>query len=164
MKLIYILDGYNVIHAIPRFKRKLDESLEAARAALLAFCAGLKASRKDIHSITVVFDGQEAGQEHAPGGVRVLFTHRGEEADERILSIIRESPSTCRFRIVSNDNFILNNCRAHSTDILSVEDFFKEFISDNSLKNKELNEKEKPDASSCEGRRITEDYKKYLDF
>ena len=55
-----IVDGYNVIHAVPALARRLDQSLEAAREALLEACRAYRARRGDIARLYVVFDGDEA--------------------------------------------------------------------------------------------------------
>ncbi|MDP6491551.1 MAG: NYN domain-containing protein [Kiritimatiellia bacterium] len=43
-----IVDGYNVIYRVPRFKAQLDRSLQAGREALLRYCSEWKTRRRDI--------------------------------------------------------------------------------------------------------------------
>ena len=72
-----IVDGYNVVHAVPELERQLDRSLEAARDALVSLCRDYRARRGDVARVTVVFDGDQAyarGLHADRGGVTVLFT------------------------------------------------------------------------------------------
>jgi len=69
-----ILDGYNVIHAVPELARHLDRSLQSAREALVRLCQAYRARRGDIGRLYVVFDGRDAQAFGSPepqdGGVR----------------------------------------------------------------------------------------------
>lgn len=122
-----VLDGYNVIHGVKGLERRLDRSLETARAALIELCQVYKARRGDVGRVYVVFDGDEA-HAHLPqadqGGVSVLFTHKREEADDRIIALIREDAGKSRFVIVSDDNYIFNNARAQGARVMSVAEFY----------------------------------------
>ena len=113
---VLILDGYNVIHAIPELERALDRSLEAAREALIGRCCAYQANRGDAQEIYIVFDGRET-DDQAPTKrgprVTVLFTPRKEEADDRILRLIKDAKGRTEFVIVSNDTYVFNNARAH---------------------------------------------------
>ena len=60
---------------------------------------------------------------HERDGVTVLFTPRQEEADERILHLIRTDENRSSFLIVSNDTYIFNNARAHGVRMMSVKAF-----------------------------------------
>ena len=122
-----VLDGYNVIHGVPELQRRLDQSLEAARAALIDMCQVYKARRGDVGRVYVVFDGDETvGLRPAVdrGGVTVLFTSRKEEADDRIIGLIRTDAGKSRFVIVSDDNYIFNNARAQGARVMAVAEFY----------------------------------------
>jgi len=123
---VLILDAYNVIHAIPELERMLDRSLEAAREALIARCRVLCQARGDIGEIHLIFDGSQA--EEAPAlrrgaGVSVWFTPKKEEADERILRMIKQAEAHAQFVIVSNDTYVFNNSRAHGAQVMSSAAF-----------------------------------------
>ena len=120
-----ILDGYNVIHAIPELERRLEVSLQASREALLRFCEAYRASRGDIRKIVIVFDGKSEYDGLPSGsrpGVEIIFTS-GETADERILELIQDSKNTDSFIVVSNDNYVSNNSRAMRTSVVRVSEF-----------------------------------------
>ena len=121
-----IIDGYNVIYAIPEIEDLMDESLEAARTGLIKLLERLKNSRKDIGRIYVVFDsrGQERDQEvSAALGITAVYTSKGRDADKKIIEIIRDSVEPGSITVVSNDNFLYNNTRAHGGRIKTVEEF-----------------------------------------
>jgi uncharacterized protein len=90
-----ILDGYNVIGALDRYRE--SESLDAARELLIN--DALKASGWTGRPLIVVFDahrGPGPGRsEHRAGGVvRIIYSAPGESADdviERLLSTLAET-------------------------------------------------------------------------
>ena len=89
-KRIIIIDGYNVVHRIPRWAEQLDASLERGREALLIYCRRWMQTRGDVWLFVVVFDGDSevtAAHSSAGPGVRVLYTQTGETADDRILEL-----------------------------------------------------------------------------
>lgn len=170
-----ILDGYNVIHAVPELSKRADQSLEAGRQALIDFCTAYKAKRGDVGQLYIVFDGDDAyaGQPSMDRqGVSVMFSRRGEEADERILSLIRNDGGRSRFVIVSNDTYIFNNARAHGARVISVRDFYAQrSLHRDSLRSraadapwrKRTDTSEKAPLSSGEAQRITDEYRKHLE-
>lgn len=161
-----VLDGYNVIHAVPELERRLDQSLEAAREALVRLCQELRARRGDIARLVVVFDGDEAharGPQADRGGVTVLFTKRQEEADERILQLARADGGRSRLVIVSNDTLVFNNARAHGARAMSASEFYAQARPKRHPREGPAEPPEKPALPPFEARRITEDYRRHLD-
>ena len=90
-----ILDGYNVIGALDRYREA--GSLDAARELLIN--DALKAAGWTGRQMIVVFDahrgpGPERAELRAGGAVRVIYSAPGESADdviERLLSTLEES-------------------------------------------------------------------------
>jgi predicted RNA-binding protein with PIN domain len=90
-----ILDGYNVIGALDRYREA--ESLDAARELLIN--DALKAAGWTGQQMVVVFDAHrgpepERTELRAGGAVRVIYSAPGESADdviERLLSTFEES-------------------------------------------------------------------------
>ena len=164
--MILILDGYNVIHAIPELARELDRSLEAARAALVSLCRAHKARQGDIERLYVVFDGRDEvghGSQQEQGGVTVLFTQQQEEADERILHLLRTRQGKSRFVVVSNDTYIFNNARVHGAQVLSAREFYAKARSPRTVRSSKPVVAEKTTLSAHEAQRITDEYRKYLE-
>lgn len=162
-----VLDGYNVIHAVPELARQLDRSLEAARDALVSLCREYRAARGDIEELYVIFDGNEAyagGLRGERGGVRVLFTPRHEEADERILQLIRADAGHSRFVIVSNDTYIFNNARVHGARVIPVQEFYGMTRPARTSRSKPPPVADnKMTLSTGDAQRITEEYRKRLE-
>jgi len=103
-----IVDGYNVT------KRGFAEmSLEHQRKRLVTGLGGIAAQTGD--EITVVFDGAERvhGLPPAPRGVRVLFSHKGDTADELIRQLVRAEPAGRPIVVVSSDREVADGVRRH---------------------------------------------------
>ncbi|MDG4765159.1 NYN domain-containing protein [Solwaraspora sp. WMMD406] len=103
-----IVDGYNVT------KRGFGEMpLEQQRKRLITGLGGIAAQTND--EVTVVFDGAERmhGLPPAPRGVRVLFSRKGETADELIRRLVRAEPSGRALVVVSSDREVADGVRRH---------------------------------------------------
>jgi predicted RNA-binding protein with PIN domain len=161
-----ILDGYNVIHAVPQLAQAMARSLEAGREALLRVCQEYRAKRKDVARLYVVFDGDEA---KAPwvredrSGVTVLFTRRKEEADDRILRLINSPGSRGEVAVVTNDGGVANSARVLGARVMSVRTFMAQAAPADARGARRCGEAQKPMPPAREAQRITEDYRRYLE-
>ncbi len=103
-----VVDGYNVT------KRGFGEvSLEQQRGRLVAGLGGL-AAQSGVE-VTVVFDGAEkliAGPT-PPRGVRVLFSRKGQTADELIRALVRAEPAGRTVVVISSDREVADGVRRH---------------------------------------------------
>lgn len=162
-----ILDGYNVAHAVPELARQMDQSLQAAREALVRLCEEYWARRGDIGRICVVFDGRDDAGFGSPqpqrGRVEVLFTRKPEEADKRILSLIESEQGRGRFVVVSNDNEVANNARAFGARVLSAQEFYKQARPSRAPSPRPSATPGKTMPSVRDAHQITEDYRKHLE-
>lgn len=89
MKLL--IDGYNLIPALPDLGRILRKDLEAGREALLRLLRDYRRSTAEPPSITVVFDGKGHARDTKStpsGGIEVMFS-RDETADDLLLRLLR---------------------------------------------------------------------------
>ena len=164
--LTLILDGYNVIYAVPELARQMDRSLEAAREALVRLCEAYRARRGDIGQVYVVFDGRDdegsSASEQPRGRLTQCFTRPPEEADQRILRLIEaERPARCV--VVSNDNEVFNNARAFGASVISVQEFSKQARPAKASRGRPHHDAEKPTLSVPEAQRITDDYRRHLE-
>jgi predicted RNA-binding protein with PIN domain len=103
-----VVDGYNVT------KRGFGEiSLEHQRKRLVTGLGGI-AAQTGVE-VTVVFDGAERvpGLPPAPRGVRVLFSHKGETADDLIRRLVRAEPAGRPVVVVSSDREVADGVRRH---------------------------------------------------
>jgi predicted RNA-binding protein with PIN domain len=111
-----IVDGYNVT------KRGFGEvSLEQQRSRLVNGLGGIAAQTRV--EITVVFDGAErvVGLPPAPRGVRVLFSKKGETADELIRRLVRAEPPGRPLVVVSSDREVADGVRRHGAYPLGAD-------------------------------------------
>ena len=84
-----IVDGYNVIPAIPELGRLLRQNLEEGREAFLKLVEIYRRSA-GLSAVTVVFDGKGntgGAVTTRLGGIQVLFS-RNETADDLILRLL----------------------------------------------------------------------------
>jgi len=167
---ILILDGYNVIYAVPEFRRALDRSLEASRRVLLHHCRVFAVRRSFIKSIWVVFDGDERkapGGASSSGNVREIYTTSMEEADQRIIRLVHDDRGRSRLVIVSNDTFVFNNARALGAGMMSVKEFMDFSTLRPSGRAKPQGGRGEEDGKPSIGRRrareITEEYRRHLE-
>ena len=104
MAIHLIIDGYNLIRQSPRWSLLDDMDLEAGREALLDALAAYRRSRPQ-HRLTVVFDGWQGGELRETRdlfqGVKVVFSRRGERADEVIKRLVVKERQ--RALVVSSD-------------------------------------------------------------
>ena len=101
-----LVDGYNVT------KRGFGEiSLEQQRGRLIKGLSGLAAQTKA--EVTVVFDGAERlpGLPTPPRGVRVLFSRKGQTADELIRRLVRAEPDGRPVVVISSDREVADGVR-----------------------------------------------------
>lgn len=115
-----LVDGYNVT------KRGYGEiSLEQQRSRLIAGLGGLAAQTRA--EVTVVFDGAEAvhGLPPAPRGVRVLFSRKGETADELIRRLVRAEPAGRPIVVVSSDREVADGVRRHGAYPMAADSLLR---------------------------------------
>ncbi|HUP18799.1 MAG TPA: NYN domain-containing protein [Gemmatimonadota bacterium] len=83
-----LVDGYNLLHAIPRFAPR-GGPIEPARAALEAWLAQV-ARVRGVVDVVLVWDGRAAARaSRTPAPLTVLYTSADETADERIRALCR---------------------------------------------------------------------------
>ncbi|HEX6499263.1 MAG TPA: NYN domain-containing protein [Micromonosporaceae bacterium] len=111
-----VVDGYNVT------KRGFGEmSLEQQRNRLVSGLGGIAAQTGA--EVTVVFDGAErlVGLPPAPRGVRVLFSRKGETADELIRRLVRAEPPGRPIVVISSDREVADGVRRHGAHPLASD-------------------------------------------
>ncbi|TYC03618.1 hypothetical protein FXF53_07860 [Micromonospora sp. WP24] len=115
-----VVDGYNVT------KRGFGEmSLEQQRKRLITGLGGIAAQTGD--EVTVVFDGAERipGLPPTPRGVRVLFSRKGETADELIRRLVRAEPSGRPVVVISSDREVADGVRRHGAYPLGADSLLR---------------------------------------
>lgn len=114
-----IVDGYNLLAGAG----SLSGHLESARETLVQDLAAYR-HRKN-YLITVVFDGWQQGRpseerEHR-AGVQVIYSKRGERADQVIQRLAREYGADCA--VVSSDHEIVNAAKAYGAFTMGAREF-----------------------------------------
>jgi predicted RNA-binding protein with PIN domain len=114
-KVHLVVDGYNVTK-----KGYGDVSLEQQRTRLISALAGIAA--QSGAEVTIVFDGAER-LVGVPGtrGVRVLFSRKGETADEVIRQLVRAEPDGRPVVVISSDREVADGVRRHGAYPLSSD-------------------------------------------
>lgn len=123
MSLLLIIDGYNLLGVIGKRKSAEPNGGDETREALVHRLS-LYSQRKG-HSVTVVFDAwrEQTGlerHEHRTG-VHVVFTKRGERADQVIQGLARQYGRDCA--VVSSDLEIIQTAKAHGAFVMSSHEF-----------------------------------------
>jgi predicted RNA-binding protein with PIN domain len=133
----------------------LKVSLEKGREALENHLANWKRLKHYTGNIIIVYDGQEAGSDKKHG-FEYIFTSSHDEADDRIIRIIRDHKNPKDVIVVSDDNKVRNNCRALGVKVMPVSYLLIERSTKNPKKSSKLSEK--PVSPSM--RKITDELKK----
>jgi predicted RNA-binding protein with PIN domain len=118
-----VVDGYNLIHAMPELARLVESDLERARDALVARLAVYRSTRKV--RVTVVFDGLAAAgpQTRPPGGVEVVFSRAPQNADAKIKSMLTLEKSPRSWTVVTSDNSIVRFARDFGAKTIPSAEF-----------------------------------------
>jgi predicted RNA-binding protein with PIN domain len=120
-----IIDGYNLIRQSEALLEYEKINLETGRDKLIKMLCAYK--RIKPHKIVVVFDGWEgvelSQRSHMERGIRVIFSKRGQKADEVIKNIARESGR--ELLIVTSDLDIKNFAEKNGNVVISSHDFLQ---------------------------------------
>ena len=118
-----IVDGYNVIRADPRLQSFERTSLELARETLARTLASSPRLVND--DILVVFDGRFGSRSHVHlqrmGRIQLLYSARGQTADDVIVQQARTLRPHGMVIVVTNDVEVREHCRAEGCEVTSSE-------------------------------------------
>jgi predicted RNA-binding protein with PIN domain len=123
MALHYILDGYNIVHKIPSFRRS---SAQESRDRLIRYLQTRRPQGSIKNKVTVVFDGTTDVIDYPQGSssVNVVFSH-SVTADDHIVRLVERSSNPKIVIVVSDDRELQQRARLLDARILSVADFFE---------------------------------------
>jgi uncharacterized protein len=143
MALHLIIDGYNLIRQSPELLRHEKKSLEEGRTMLLRSLLAYQRIKR--HAITVVFDGWEEGdifeRRGKEGGIEIIFSRRGEKADEVIqrLAVQKKGEIT----VVTSDRDLGYSCASEGCTVFSSPEFLARMeLTQYANQKSEINEKE----------------------
>lgn len=117
-----IIDGYNLIRQSPSLLQYENQGLEEGRHELIRRLSRFKKERG--HMITVVFDGWISGspkeERYNDRGITVIYSRKGEQADEVIKRMARKGRSS--IIVVTSDRSVADAAtRSGGTAIPSPE-------------------------------------------
>jgi hypothetical protein len=142
MALHLIIDGYNLIRQSPELLRHEKKDLEKGRAMLLRNLIAYQRIKR--HAITVVFDGWAEGdvfeRRGKEGGIEIIFSRRGEKADEVIKRLAAQKKGA--ITVVTSDRDLGYSCAEVCMVVSSSEFLAKMELVHYSHQKSEVNEKE----------------------
>ena len=126
-----IVDGYNLLFTSGEYGTVKGRNMKGARERLIDDLSRYQRVRG--HGVTVVFDaqgqvafksgGNERGIERRKG-INIIFTRRGETADQVVVELANESRGIERV-VVSSDNEVVRGSRRRGAVVISSEGFMK---------------------------------------
>jgi Predicted RNA-binding protein containing a PIN domain len=123
MALHLIIDGYNLIRQSPELLRHEKKDLAKGRAMLLRSLMAYQ--RIKHHAITVVFDGWAEGdifeRRGKEGGIEIIFSRRGEKADEVIQRLSAQKRG--EITVVTSDRDLGYSCALEGCTVVSSPEF-----------------------------------------
>jgi predicted RNA-binding protein with PIN domain len=124
----YLIDGYNLLHAMGVLHGRVGPAgLERARRRLLGLLGRAVANPPDV---TVVFDAAGAPpgatEEEDVQGVRVLYAVRQDEADDLVELLIRQDSAPRQLTVVSDDHRLQHAARRRHCAALGCLDYLDE--------------------------------------
>ena len=127
--MLYLIDGYNLLHAMGVLHGQVGPTgLEKARLTLLGRLHG--ALGEAAAQVTVVFDAAHAphgvAEEQSYHGIQVLFAVQQEQADDLIEDLIRRHSVPRRLTVVSDDHRIQLAARRRHCTVMKCADFLDE--------------------------------------
>ncbi len=149
-----IVDGYNLIHAIPELKNKLSHDLEAARNDLLNLLIRYRNKKKV--NITVIFDGRPGSIEdqEMKKGLKVQFSQAPEKADQVIKRMIDKIEGEKGVMVVSSDREIFDYAKVCGLARIKSGEFAAQLLPSPAKKNKKKTDAEMSDDELQEWMRL----------
>ncbi len=121
-----IVDGYNIIYAIPELENELNKSLMSARRALSEALSRYQAGERSIKRIYVAYDSRDGiGDIEDMGLVKNVYAPKASNADSEIVKMLKVAGDLKKIAVLSKDNFVINHARAMGAEILSLNKFLK---------------------------------------
>ena len=117
---ILLIDGYNVINRVLGLQASLDGGLENARNRL-ALQISTWSQTHPAFECVIVFDGDPQYSDSCAqnlAGIRCIFSRTSHGGDEEIIQFVKNFRGrTSDITVVSDDNNVGNNCRAHGASV-----------------------------------------------
>jgi predicted RNA-binding protein with PIN domain len=131
----YLVDAYNLLFRTRKKKGPLEQYRQS-------FIEDLNEIISKLHlQVTLVFDGAEKhlrlpSRSHFET-LEIIYTNKGQTADEYIFDEVSVAKSPAQLTIVSNDRELTGRCRQHGAKTLTIDEFLH-FLSKKKGKKKRL--------------------------
>ncbi len=113
---VLLIDGYNVINRVPELQPSFDGGLQNARNQLALQVSNWSHEHPAVECI-IVFDGDSqyaGGRGQRLAGIRCIFSLKSHGGDDELIRFVRNyRGKKSEITVVSDDNNVGNNCRAH---------------------------------------------------
>ncbi len=120
MSLHYLIDGYNLLYALPEIPAG---PWSTKREIFLTRLVQLRPQGNN--KVTVIFDSRDGGgSRQQKGAIEIIYT-AGETADDWIIQAVRKAPNPRIVVVITNDQTIRRLIRGTGAKWLSTEDFLK---------------------------------------
>jgi predicted RNA-binding protein with PIN domain len=117
---ILLVDGYNVINRVPELSGSLDGGLQNARNRLALQVSAWGHEHPGVECV-IVFDGSfehSGGRDQRIAGIRCVFSLTSHGGDDELIRFVRNYKGRkSDITVVSDDNNVGNNCRAHGAAV-----------------------------------------------
>ena len=123
-----VIDGYNLIPALPKLGRLARRDLRKSRDSLLGLLCDYRVRHTPPPFILVVFDGkarQEAKTESPAPGVEVRFSS-GETADDLILGVLRNENRGAT--LVTSDRALIEAASVFANRVIRSGEFVRTLL------------------------------------
>jgi predicted RNA-binding protein with PIN domain len=120
---MYVVDGYNLLHALRKHPGELPKDFGRARARLTALLSQL--ARRESTKVRVFFDGTPGklgdGDLSYPG-VKVVFCGPGREsADHAVREFVLNAMEPFKLKVVSSDLEVVKSCKLNGAKVISSQ-------------------------------------------
>ncbi|MEZ5991492.1 MAG: NYN domain-containing protein [Planctomycetota bacterium] len=120
---MYVIDGYNLLHALKKAPDGLPKDFARARARVLALLSEF--ARRESTKVRVFFDGSPgklASGDTSYPGVKVVFCGPGREsADHAVRDYVENAMEPFKVKVVSSDIEVVKACRLNGAKVISSQ-------------------------------------------
>ncbi|MDI6840659.1 MAG: NYN domain-containing protein [bacterium] len=130
MAIHYILDGYNILHALlhkmPYFRGNSVKNLQKSRGKLVSYIRTKKPQGSLKNRVTVVFDGNPGLDDYPlnTSPIQVIFTHTM-SADDYIIRLVEKAANPKLTVVITSDKELRERALLLNANVLGVKEFFK---------------------------------------
>ncbi|MCA8913107.1 MAG: NYN domain-containing protein [Planctomycetes bacterium] len=120
---MYVIDGYNLLHALRKIPGELPKDFGRARARVIALLSQF--AQRESTKVRIFFDGTpgrlDDGDLDYPG-VKVVFCGPGREsADHAVREFVLNAMEPFKLKVVSSDLEVAKSCKLNGAKVISSQ-------------------------------------------